>query len=303
MTLVDRAVWQIETKLRQPLSLTELSTLCAVSPFHLSRTFRSATGFSPMTYLRARRLSAAAEALANGDEDILTIALEAQYGSHEAFTRAFASYFGLLPSSVRAARSVQSLVLMEPFQMKKNLLVDVAAAEIKERDAFRVVGLGTRCTFEDTSAIPPLWQSFNEREKDVPGAVGGGRLRCLLRHRRGRVVPIRGRRGNHGGHGCAFRHGLGFDSGKPLCRLHPLRACGGSAEDRLHDLEQGLARCRTRARESSGFRAIRQPLRPVDRPRCRGDMDSDCLASRRAPRSGPHSKTWPAGHEISEIGG
>ena len=173
MTLVDRAVWQIETKLRQPLSLTELSTLCAVSPFHLSRTFRSATGFSPMTYLRARRLSAAAEALANGDEDILTIALEAQYGSHEAFTRAFASYFGLLPSSVRTARSVHSLVLMEPFQMKKNLLVDVAAAEIKERDAFRVVGLGTRCTFEDTSAIPPLWQSFNEREKDVPGAVGG----------------------------------------------------------------------------------------------------------------------------------
>ena len=173
MTLVDRAVWQIETRLHQPLSLTELSTLCAVSPFHLSRSFRSATGFSPMTYLRARRLSAAAQALATGDDDILTIALEAQYGSHEAFTRAFASYFGLLPSSVRTARSVQSLVLMEPFQMKKNLLVDVAAAEIKERDAFRVVGLSTRCTFEDTSAIPPLWQSFNERENDVPGAVGG----------------------------------------------------------------------------------------------------------------------------------
>jgi len=173
MTLVDRAVWQIETRLRQPLSLTRLSDLCAVSPFHLSRTFRSATGLSPMTYLRGRRLSAAAEALAAGDEDILTIALEMQYGSHEAFTRAFASYFGQLPSSLRAARSTQSLVLMEPFKMKNSLLVDVAAPEIKERDAFRVVGLSTHCTFEDVSAIPGLWQAFNDREDDVPSAVGG----------------------------------------------------------------------------------------------------------------------------------
>lgn len=173
MTLVDRAVWQMETRLRQPLSLTKLSDLCAVSPFHLSRTFRSATGLSPMTYLRARRLSVAAVTLATGDEDILTIALEAQYGSHEAFTRAFASYFGLLPSSVRAARSTQSVVLVEPQKMKNSLLVDVAAPETKERNAFRVVGLSTRCTFEDISAIPLLWQTFNERENDVPSAVVG----------------------------------------------------------------------------------------------------------------------------------
>lgn len=173
MTLVDRAVWQIETRLRQPLSLTELSDLCAVSPFHLSRTFRSATGLSPMTYLRARRLSAAAEALATGNGNILTIALEALYGSHGAFTRAFASYFGLLPSSVRAARSTQSVVLMEPLKMKRSLIVDVTTAEIRERDAFRVVGLSTHCTFEDTSAIPSLWQTFNEREGSVPSAVSG----------------------------------------------------------------------------------------------------------------------------------
>ena len=173
MTLVDRAVWQMETKLCQPLSLTKLSDLCAVSPFHLSRTFRSATGLSPMTYLRARRLSAAAEALAAGDEDILTIALEMQYGSHEAFTRAFASYFGVLPSNLRAARSTQSVVLLEPLKMKNSLLVDVAAPKIKERDAFRVIGLSTHCTFEDVSAIPLLWQTFNEREDDIPSAVSG----------------------------------------------------------------------------------------------------------------------------------
>lgn len=173
VTLVARAVWQMETRLRQPLSLVRLADLCAVSPFHLSRTFRSATGLSPMTYLRARRLSAAAEALVTGDTDILTVALEMQYGSHEAFTRAFAGYFGLLPSSLRAARSTRSVVLMEPLKMKNSMLVEVAGPEIKERDAFRVVGLSIHCTFEDASAIPSLWQTFNDREDDVPSAVRG----------------------------------------------------------------------------------------------------------------------------------
>ncbi len=125
-----------------------------------------------MAYLRARRLSAAAEALGTGNEEILTIALDAQYGSHEAFTRAFASYFGFLPSSVRTARSTQSLILMEPLEMKKSLLVDVAAPEIRERDAFHVVGCSIRCTFEDISSIPSLWQTFNERANEVPYSAG-----------------------------------------------------------------------------------------------------------------------------------
>jgi AraC family transcriptional regulator len=171
--LVDRAIWQIETRRNQPLTLTALAELCAASPYHLSRSFRVATGLSPMAYLRARRLSVAAKALADNDETILSIALDAQYGSHEAFTRAFASCFGILPSSVREARSTRNLNLMEPLQMKKSLHIDVPAPEIRERPAFRVIGLGTHCTFEDVSAIPPLWQAFNSREDEVPSAAAG----------------------------------------------------------------------------------------------------------------------------------
>ena len=241
MTLVDRAVWQMETRLRQPLSLAKLSELCAVSPFHLSRTFRSATGLSPMTYLRARRLSVAAEALAAGEEDILKIALETQYGSHAAFTRAFAGYFGLQPSSVRTARSTESVVLMEPLKMKNSLLVDVAAPEIKERKAFRVVGLSTHCTFEDTSTIPPLWQAFNERESDVPSAVVGTAYGvCCDADETGRFRYVAGRR-NDRRRGHSGRHGCRFNSSEPLHCLHTLRAHFRPAENRLHDLEQGLA--------------------------------------------------------------
>ena len=50
---------------------------------------------SPMAYVRARRLSDAARALIAGAPDILRLALDSGYASHEAFSRAFKSQFGL----------------------------------------------------------------------------------------------------------------------------------------------------------------------------------------------------------------
>jgi AraC family transcriptional regulator len=57
-------------------------------------------------YLRARRLSDAARTLGMGGKDILSIALEAGYGSHEAFTRAFREQFNVPPENVGQRASV-----------------------------------------------------------------------------------------------------------------------------------------------------------------------------------------------------
>ncbi|MEJ6402782.1 AraC family transcriptional regulator [Yoonia sp. 2307UL14-13] len=172
MSLVAKLAWLIELRLTEAISLNDLASACAVSPYHMSRAFRQATGLAPMTYLRARRLSCAAQMLADGDADILQVALDIQYGSHAAFTRAFANYFGVTPEAVRKARSTQSLILMEPLKMKKDMLVDVAAPNIMERVAFRIVGISAQCTFEDNSAIPGLWQQFNAREGEVSETPG-----------------------------------------------------------------------------------------------------------------------------------
>ncbi len=75
--------------------------IAGVSRFHMVRAFAAATGLSVMRYVRARRLSEAARALADGAPDILALALEADYGSHEAFTRAFRDHFGVTPEAVR----------------------------------------------------------------------------------------------------------------------------------------------------------------------------------------------------------
>ena len=59
-----------------------------------------------------RRLSEAARVLANGSPDILTVALDFGYGSHEAFTRAFRDQFGMTPESVRAQGHLDNVNLV-----------------------------------------------------------------------------------------------------------------------------------------------------------------------------------------------
>jgi len=102
MSLTDKAIWVIERNLSRPLTLSELADACGVSRFHLAHAFGEAVGLSVMQYVRSRRLTEAARSLALGDApDILNLALDAGYGSHEAFTRAFRAQFGTTPEMVR----------------------------------------------------------------------------------------------------------------------------------------------------------------------------------------------------------
>lgn len=173
MAILERLIWQIETDLKCDLSLPSLSRRCAVNLHHMCRVFQLATGMSIMTYVRARRLSVAAQAIACGEETIIAIALDAGYGSHEAFTRAFASYFGTTPSRLRGEQSIATLNLMEPFEMNKDMIVPLAAPRREERETFRVVGLGLDCAFDKTGEIPALWRSFMEHEEEVQNLVPG----------------------------------------------------------------------------------------------------------------------------------
>ncbi len=173
MSVLEKAIWYLELNVGRPLTLTDLADRCGTSPWHLTRLFQADVGLAPMSYLRARRLTIAAEALAKGDQEILPIALDAGYGSHEAFTRAFVSCFGVLPSTVRQAGTTENLVLMEPWTMRKDLIIDIAAPEMREREAFRVMGLSTRCTFETNSVISKVWSDFDHHRDEIPAAVPG----------------------------------------------------------------------------------------------------------------------------------
>ena len=160
MSLPDKALWIIERNSTQPLTLDGIAAACGVSRSHLAHAFGTATGVSVMQYVRARRLSAAARALAAGAPDILAIALEAGYGSHEAFTRAFRDRFQQTPESVRERRRVDGLALVGPLELGPHANVRVDPPRVVVDQAVRVVGLVERCSFDTTITIPAQWQRF-----------------------------------------------------------------------------------------------------------------------------------------------
>jgi AraC family transcriptional regulator len=107
MNLVGKALWYIESHFAEEISLDDIAAASDVSRYHISRAFGLATGLSAMRYVRGRRLTEAARTLSRGASDILQVALDAGYGSHEAFTRAFRDQFGLTPEAVRSSRSLE----------------------------------------------------------------------------------------------------------------------------------------------------------------------------------------------------
>ena len=124
-TPVSRALWFVESHLGRELTLEEIAEACCVSRFHMSRVFAVTMGFSIMRYVRGRRLTEAARALVEGAPDILHVALDVGYGSHEAFTRAFREQFGMTPEAVRAEGNLKTIRVMEAVKMQEKLLEKV----------------------------------------------------------------------------------------------------------------------------------------------------------------------------------
>jgi AraC family transcriptional regulator len=173
MNPAQKALWYVESHLAESLTLDEIAAVGGVSRFHMVRAFAEATGVSVMRYVRARRLTKAARALAKGAPDILTLALEADYGSHEAFTRAFRDHFGVTPEQVRAATCLDKLKLQEPLMMDSTPATHLQPPRFETAKAVLVAGVSERYNHCDSGAgIPNQWQQFNQKVGDIPDRVG-----------------------------------------------------------------------------------------------------------------------------------
>ena len=176
MESVQKALWLMESRFRGEVSLDELSEVAGISRYHFAHVFARAIGQSAMRYMRARRLSEAARVLANGGSDILTLALDFGYGSHEAFTRAFRDQFGLTPESVRAQRHLDNVNLVEAIKMDDGLTTTLAPPHFEQGRLLLIAGLGGKYSLDTHQNIPALWQRLQPHLGNVPGQVfaGGG---------------------------------------------------------------------------------------------------------------------------------
>jgi AraC family transcriptional regulator len=176
MESVRKALWVVESRFGGEVSLDELSVAAGISRCHFAHVFARATGQSAMRYMRGRRLSEAARVLANGSPDILTVALDFGYGSHEAFTRAFRDQFGVTPESVRAQRHLDNVNLVEAIKMDDGLITTLAPPRIEQGRLLLIAGLAGKYSSDTNQNIPALWQRLQPHLGNLPGQVfvGGG---------------------------------------------------------------------------------------------------------------------------------
>jgi AraC family transcriptional regulator len=172
VSVTPKALWYIESHLSAELSLESIAESAMVSKFHLSRAFPTSVGSSLTGYIRARRLSEAAKILVKGAPDILAVALDAGYGSHEAFTRAFRQHFGLTPEQLRSQAHTEGITLQEPIRMNQTATTPLASPRLVKSDALLIFGLAQRCERAGDPAIPSQWNSFLPYLGHIQGQIG-----------------------------------------------------------------------------------------------------------------------------------
>lgn len=87
-TIEDMLDW-VEENIEEDPTLGKMADHVGYSEFYCSAKFHEYVGISFKEYVGRRKLSLAAEILAETDARIIEVALQYGFSSHEAFTRAF----------------------------------------------------------------------------------------------------------------------------------------------------------------------------------------------------------------------
>lgn len=167
MSLANRALWSIDRNLTADLSLGGIARTCGVSRYHLAHAFGAATGMSVMEYVRGRRLTEAATHLAKGATNILDLALGHGYASHEAFSRAFRSQFGVTPEDVRRSATTDRLAVLSPVRVDDTKCPSVSPARTQVLELLKFVGLCEHVPFSRIQNIASQWQRFMPRYEEI----------------------------------------------------------------------------------------------------------------------------------------
>jgi AraC family transcriptional regulator len=169
-----RALAFIERNIEDELDGRTLSDIAGLSRFHFHRQFSKEFGVGARSYVEQVRLRRAAFRLVfRPQQQILAIALDSGFASHEAFGRAFKRAVGQTPSEFRRAPR------WEAWTERTRALAEVrerhllptsrpAAVRIVERPATRVIGLNHRPQDGSLLASAQRFIAWRRRERLSP---------------------------------------------------------------------------------------------------------------------------------------
>ncbi|WP_281704539.1 AraC family transcriptional regulator [Aeromonas taiwanensis] len=178
-TRIERVLDYIHAHLDQPLSLEQLAEQSCWSRWQLQRVFLHETGQTVAHYVRALRLSQAAEALLSTRQRVLDLALGHGFGSEVSFSRAFKQQFGCSPLAYRKRGLLLGLSLpLARAQTPPTRNPKWVQVRVESRPGFVLHGVrGTiRGLFAPSpdfqQTVPAIWRALRE----AGGLVSSGEL-------------------------------------------------------------------------------------------------------------------------------
>ena len=158
----------IERNLAQELDIEVIAGKAALSPFYYQRIFGALCGMTVGEYIRARRMTLAAQALAATEAKVIDVALRYGYDSPDSFAKAFQRFHGITPSQAKEPGA--PLKSFAPLHIKitwegGNML----DYRITEKAPFTIIGV-KRPFNSDTSyqEIPKFWDEWMAQGDNRP---------------------------------------------------------------------------------------------------------------------------------------
>ncbi len=114
-TITRAMVSYVESHVGDPrLDVKRMGMKFGFSENYIRELFADQVGMSVMRFHKRRRIILSAAQLLRTDRNILDIALEWGFGSHEAYTRAFSKVMGMSPSAFRGVRPILGKTSLRP---------------------------------------------------------------------------------------------------------------------------------------------------------------------------------------------
>ena len=137
----------VEQNLTEELTIEDIAAKADLSPFYYQRIFGALCGITVGEYIRARRMSLAAQDLSREDMKVIDVAVKYGYDSPDSFAKAFQKFHGITPSQARKISA--PLKSFAPLHIKITLEGgNMLEYRIVETAPFTVVGIKRRFTAE-----------------------------------------------------------------------------------------------------------------------------------------------------------
>jgi AraC family transcriptional regulator len=149
----------VETNLQEEITVADMARVARYSLFHFARTFNQVTHHAPYDYLMRRRLSESAKDILLTNSNLIDIAFDYCFNSHETFSRAFKRMFGMLPSQVRKQGTLERWQIMPRLTLAHLEFIErmpVFKPELVEKESFDIVGIAAMVGGE-CGEIEALW--------------------------------------------------------------------------------------------------------------------------------------------------